>query len=560
MIVPPPAWRPILAAMSDHVRGDGPALLRAIGARLPDLRLLTDAADRESYRRDETAYLAAGLPLAVALPTNTGEVAELVRLCGERDVPIVPRGAGSGLSGGAAGIEGALTIAFTRMTSILEIDRDNLTVTTQPGIINAQLKAAVAAEGLFYAPDPASYEMCTIGGNLGTNAGGLCCVKYGVTRDAVLGLEVVMADATVLRLGGKNVKDVAGYGLIPLLVGSQGTLGLMTEATLRLRPAPPPRATMLAFFPSLESAGEAVAGMTAAGLGPVTLELMDGFTIRAVDDVHRLGLDRDAAAMLLVESDLPGGAAASEIDAAEPICNAAGATLVVRAADPQEADWLRQGRRLAFRALEHLGVARMEDVGVPRSRVPEMLRAIEAIGERHQLTIGTFGHAGDGNLHPTFVLDRNEDEATSVPRLEAARNDLYEAALALGGTVTGEHGIGVARRDWLVRQRGEDAVAVMRAIKHALDPHGAPESRTDARLNRAAAAPGRASAVGVDFAQEADDRPDAVGPVGDDRLDRARRRPARREERDARVVALELDRVAAGGQPEPEAIPPVVVR
>ncbi|HEY6571669.1 MAG TPA: FAD-linked oxidase C-terminal domain-containing protein, partial [Candidatus Limnocylindrales bacterium] len=274
----------------------------------------------------------------------------------------------------------------------------------------------------------------------------------------------------VLRLGGKNVKDVAGYGLIPLLVGSQGTLGLITEATLRLRPTPPPRATMLAFFPSLEAAGEAVAGMTAAGLGPVTLELMDGFTIRAVDDVHKLGLDRDAAAMLLVESDLPGGAAASEMDAAEPICEAAGATLVVRAADPQEADWLRQGRRLAFRALEHLGVARMEDVGVPRSRVPEMLREIETIGERHRLTIGTFGHAGDGNLHPTFVLDRNEDEAASVPRLEAARNDLYEAALALGGTVTGEHGIGVARRDWLVRQRGEDAVAVMRAIKHALDP------------------------------------------------------------------------------------------
>ena len=408
----------------------------------------------------------------MALPTTTAEVAELVRLCGEHDVPIVPRGAGSGLSGGAAGIEGALTIAFTRMTSILEIDRDNLTVTTQPGIINADLKKAVAAEGLFYAPDPASYEMCTIGGNLGTNAGGLCCVKYGVTRDAVLGLEVVMADATVLRLGGKNVKDVAGYGLIPLLVGSQGTLGLITDATLRLRPTPPPRATMLAFFSSLDAAGQAVAGMTAAGLGPVTLELMDGFTIRAVDDVHKLGLDRDAAAMLLVESDLPGGAATSEMDAAEPICEAAGATLVVRAADPQEADWLRQGRRLAFRALEHLGVARMEDVGVPRSRVPEMLRAIEEIGVRHRLTIGTFGHAGDGNLHPTFVLDRNEDEAASVPRLEAARNDLYEAALALGGTVTGEHGIGVARRDWLVRQRGEDAVAVMRAIKHALDPQG----------------------------------------------------------------------------------------
>jgi glycolate dehydrogenase FAD-linked subunit len=458
------------AEVSDTVRGDGEGLLRAIAGRLPDLRLLTDVADRESYRRDETAYLPAGLPLAVALPADTSQVAELVRLCGEHDVPIVPRGAGTGLSGGAAGIEGALTVAFTRMQRVLEIDHENLTVTTQPGVINADLKQAVAAEGLFYAPDPASYEMCTIGGNLGTNAGGLCCVKYGVTRDAVLGLEVVMADATVLRLGGKNVKDVAGYGLIPLLVGSQGTLGLITEATLRLRPAPPPRATLLAFFPSLEAAGQAVAGLTAAGLGPVTLELMDQYTIRAVDDVHKLGLDRDAAAMLLVESDLPGNAAAAEIDAAEAVCEGAGATLVVRAADPQEADWLRQGRRLAFRALEHLGTARMEDVGVPRSRVPEMLLEIEAIAERHQLACGTFGHAGDGNLHPTFVLDRGEAEAASVERLEAAREELYAAALALGGTVTGEHGIGAARRDWLVRQRGPEAVGVMRAIKRALDP------------------------------------------------------------------------------------------
>jgi glycolate oxidase len=459
------------AATPTAVRGDGLGLLRAIASRLPAVRLLDDPADREAYRRDETAYLAAGLPLAVALPTETSEVVELVRLCGEFDVPIVPRGAGTGLSGAAAGIEGALTIAFTRMDRIHEIDGDNLTVTTQPGVVNARLKAAVAERGLFYAPDPASYEQCTIGGNLGTNAGGLCCVKYGVTRDAVLGLEVVMADGALLRLGGKNVKDVAGYGLIPLLVGSQGTLGIVTEAILRLRPAPPPRSTLIAFFPSLESAGRAVAGLTTAGLGPVTLELMDRFTIRAVDDVHRLGLDRDAAAMLLVESDLPGDAAVAEMDAAVPVCEAAGATSVVRAQDAQEADWLRQGRRLAFRALEHVGVARMEDVGVPRSRVPEMLAEIEAIAARNRIAVGTFGHAGDGNLHPTFVLDRDEGDA-AVPRLDAARSELYEAALRLGGTVTGEHGIGVARRDWLVRQRGPEAVEVMRSIKRALDPRG----------------------------------------------------------------------------------------
>lgn len=452
------------------VRGDGPGLLRAIAARLPGMRLLTDAVDRESYRRDETAYLATGLPLAVALPETTEQVAEIVRLCGEHDVPIVPRGAGTGLSGGAAGIEGALTVAFTRMNRVLEIDHENLVVVTQPGVVNADLKKAVAAEGLFYAPDPASYETCTIGGNLGTNAGGLCCVKYGVTRDAVLGLEVVMADASVLRLGGRTVKDVAGYGLIPLLVGSQGTLGLVTEATLRLRAAPPPRATLLAFFASLEAAGDAVARITRAGIVPVTLELMDRTTICAVDDVHHLGLDRDAAAMLLVESDLPRTSAEAEVDAAEAACTAVGARLVMRARDAAEAEWLREGRRLAFRALEAQGVARMEDVGVPRSRVPELLRAIQAVAEHHAIPIGTFGHAGDGNLHPTFILGRDEPAEIAAARLHAAQAELFAAAIALGGTVTGEHGIGVARRDWLVRQRGEPAVAAMRAIKQALDP------------------------------------------------------------------------------------------
>src|SRR6187431_3334653 len=334
------------------------AFVDAIQARLPDLRVLTDRVDRESYRRDETPFLPAGLPGAVALPPSTDEVAALVRLCGEFDVPIVPRGAGSGLSGGATGIDGALTIAFTAMDRIIEIDAPNLCVVTQPGIINARLKAAVAEHGLFYAPDPASFEMCSIGGNLGTNAGGLCCVKYGQTRDAVLSLEVVMADGAVIRTGGKNIKDVAGYSLTHLFVGSQGTLAITTEATLKLRPAPPPRLTMLAFFPTLESAGDAVAGIAAAGLLPVTLELLDRFTIAAVDDMNNLGLDRTAAAMLMIESDMPGAAAADELERAEVACRIAGATGVVRAADAQEADWLRQARRAAHYALERLGEVR----------------------------------------------------------------------------------------------------------------------------------------------------------------------------------------------------------
>ena len=246
-------------------RRAGAAYLADVRAALPDLRLLTDEIDRESYRRDETAYLEPPLPIAVALPTTTAEVAELVRLAAAHRVPVVPRGAGTGLSGGAVGVEGGITIAFTRMDRVLEIDRENLVVVTQPGIVNADLKKAVAAEGLFYAPDPASYETCTIGGNLGTNAGGLCCIKYGVTRDSVVGLEIVRADGSVVRLGGRTTKDVAGYGLIPLIVGSQGTLAVITEATLRLRPTPPPKQTLIAFFPSLDAAGRAVVGAVRGG-------------------------------------------------------------------------------------------------------------------------------------------------------------------------------------------------------------------------------------------------------------------------------------------------------
>lgn len=446
------------------------ALLTAATAAFPGLRLLTDVLDRESYRRDETAYLEAGLPGAVALPATTEDVAGLLRLASKHRVAVVPRGAGTGLSGGAAGIDGALTIALTRMNRILEIDPANLCVVTQPGVINADLKAAVAAEGLFYAPDPASYETCSIGGNLGTNAGGLCCVKYGQTRDAVLSLEVVLADGTVIRTGGRNVKDVAGYSLTHLFVGSQGTLGIITEATLRLRVAPPPRATLLAFFDSLEAAGEAVAAIMAAGIQPVTLELMDRETILAVEDLNHLGLDVTAAAMLMVESDAPGAGAAEELNRAEAACVGCAGRSIVRAADARESDWLRQARRLALRALERQGTVRMEDVGVPRARVPELLRAIERITRAHGVRCATFGHAGDGNLHPNLIFDR--DDPAAAERTRRVRDEIFRAALDLGGTVTAEHGIGVARREWLPIQRGEGAMAVMRSIKAALDPQG----------------------------------------------------------------------------------------
>jgi glycolate oxidase len=448
----------------------GQAFLRAIRAALPDVRLTEDPADLEAHRRDETAYVDPPPPLAVAFPASTAEVAGIVRLAAAHRVPLVPRGAGTSLSGGSIAVEGGLTVSLMRLNRILEIDPENRAVVVQPGVVNADLKAAVAEHGLFYAPDPASYETCTIGGNLATNSGGLCCVKYGVTRDAVLGLEVVLADGAVIRTGGRNVKDVAGYDLAGLFVGSMGTLGIVTEATLRLIPMPAPKQTLLAFFGTIEASGEAVAGIVRDGVQPCTLELMDAFTIRAVNAAYKLGLDEDAAAMLLVESDLPGTAAADELDRAERACAAAGAGLLVRARDAAEADMLRQGRRMAHWALDAMGVSRMEDVVVPRSRVPALLHAIHEIGERRGLRIGVFGHAGDGNLHPSFVFDR--DDPSGATRLHEAQQDLFRATLALGGSVTGEHGIGVAKRAWLEPTRGPDAVRVMRAIKAALDPLG----------------------------------------------------------------------------------------
>jgi glycolate oxidase len=446
------------------------AVLDAIGMALPGARILTDASDVEAFRWDETEYMHPGRPLAVVFPRDTSEVSALVRICAEERIAIVPRGAGSGLSGGAIAVEGAITIVMTQMDRILEIDEDDLLVVTQPGILNAALGRAVAEHGLFYPPDPASYEICSIGGNLAENSGGLRCVKYGVTRDYVLGLEVVLADGSIIRTGGRNAKDVMGYDLTHLFIGSEGTLGIITEATLRLRPMPAPKLTLLAFFPSVAAAGDAVSRMTRGGLVPVTLELLDNFTIRAVDTALRVGLEQDAGAMLMIESDAGGAAAEAELDAAAAASEAASATSIVRSADPTEADWLREARRKAHWSLEQAGVARMEDVGVPRSRVAQLLSIIETLSAAHGMRVGVFGHAGDGNFHPTFVMDR--DDPLAEARINAVRTDLFREVLALGGTISGEHGTGVAKRGYLEQQRGARSVAVMKSVKAALDPLG----------------------------------------------------------------------------------------
>jgi glycolate oxidase len=424
----------------------------------------------ESYRADQAApgLLAAGVPAAVARPRTTAEVQAAVVAAARYGVPVVTRGAGSGLSGGANAIDGCLVVCTERMVQVVEVDAPSLLATVQPGVVNADLGAVVAQEALWYAPDPASYEQSTIGGNVATNAGGLCCVKYGVTRDAVLGLEVVLADGRAVRLGRRTRKGVAGYDLVSLLCGSEGTLGIVTEATVRLLPRPAPSATLAASFASVGDAGRAIGRITREA-SPSVLELMDRTTIRAVEAMAPQGLDDDLAALVFARSDLPGAAAREEVERLGAWCEEAGATLVVTSDEQAEGRMLMQARRLAYPALERQGATLLDDVGVPLGRIPELLEGVERIGERHALTIGTFGHAGDGNMHPTIVYDRRDED--QIARARAAFADIVALALELGGTVTGEHGVGLLKVDVLRDELG-GAHAVHRAIKDALDPTG----------------------------------------------------------------------------------------
>jgi glycolate oxidase len=409
----------------------------------------------------------AGIPLAAVHPRSTAEVADVVALAARHGVSIVPRGAGSGLAGGANAVDGGVVLSLTAMDAIVAIDTDDLTATVQPGVLNVKLSQAVQKAGLWYPPDPASWEISTIGGNLATNAGGLCCVKYGVTRDAVLGLEVVLADGTVTRVGRTTVKGVAGYDLVGLLVGSEGTLGIITEATLRLRPSPPPSVTLVATFPSLAGAGDAISA-TVRATSPSLLELLDNTTIRAIERWKRMDLNLDAEALLVAQSDLAGEQGRQEIATIERVCCEAGADLVVTTDDPQESELLLAARRLAYPALEQLGTTLLDDVAVPRSLVTRMVGEVARIAERHGVLIGTFGHAGDGNLHPTIVYDAAD--AAQVAAAAAAFDDLVAAALELGGTVTGEHGVGLLKRDHLATELGPVALCLHRAVKDAFDP------------------------------------------------------------------------------------------
>jgi glycolate oxidase len=438
-------------------------------ARLPPGAVATDPQVMSAYRRDAADIVPAGEPAALVRARSTEEVSITLAWADANGVSVVPRGAGTGLSGGANAIDGCIVLSLERMTAIRAIDPRERTAEVEAGVITAEVGRAAAGHGLFYPPDPSSFEVCTIGGNLATNAGGMRCVKYGVTRDSVLGMEVVLADGRVLTTGGRTRKNVAGYDLTSLLVGSEGTLGVITSATLRLRPAPPvPPITFVATFRSLPAIGEAVDAIQSSGITPSLLELLDQVMINAIEDYKRLDLDRSAAGLLIGQAD--GAAADADVDAMMRHCTSAGADLVVRATDAHESDLLLEARRLAGTAIMAKGPTVIEDVGVPPGHLATMLAEIQAISAASGITIATTGHAGDGNLHPILLLPSLADADVSAAM--AVAQEVCAVARSLGGTITGEHGVGVLKRGWLHEQLDEVSLAVHRAVKAALDPKG----------------------------------------------------------------------------------------
>jgi glycolate oxidase len=411
------------------------------------------------------------LPDVVVFPTASEHIVKIVNFAREESLPIVPRGSGTGLSGGSVAAKGGIVLCMTRMNRILEIDEENLTATAQAGVVTLDFFNAVMAKGLFYPPDPGSQKVSTLGGNIAEDAGGLRGLKYGVTRDYVMALAGVFGDGSTFSTGGKSVKDVAGYALKDLLIGSEGTLGIVTEATFSLIPPPQARRTLLAYFSDTRTAGEAVASIIAAKIIPSTLEIMDNATIRCVEGFAKIGLPLEMAALLLIEVDGHPAVVAEEADGVKAVLHKVGAAEIQEATDAERAAQLAAARRTALSALARVSpTTLLEDATVPRSRLAETFDEIERLTEKFQLKVGTFGHAGDGNLHPTVLCDeRDRDE---MERAHAFYNELYDKVLAWGGTVSGEHGIGLAKIDYLERQIGAGGVEVMRRIKRSFDPGG----------------------------------------------------------------------------------------
>ncbi|WP_373312898.1 FAD-binding oxidoreductase [Streptomyces vinaceus] len=459
-----------------------PRLHASLLEGLPAEALLTDPGVTASYATDMAAFCAAGTPAAVALPRTVEQVQHVLRTATALRVPVVPQGARTGLSGAANASDGCILLSLVKMDRILEINTVDRTAVVEPGVVNAVLSRAVADRGLFYPPDPSSWEQCTIGGNIGTGSGGLCCVKYGVTAEYVLGLDVVLADGRLLRTGRRTAKGVAGYDLTRLFVGSEGSLGVVVGAVLALRPAPPRQLALAAEFPSAAAACAAVCAVMEAGLTPSLLELMDRTTVRAVNALGRggppcssgaeslgEGLPETTEALLLAAFDTPH--APEELAAVGELCRAAGATAVVPAEDEAESEMLLKARRMSLTALDALRPATMiDDVCVPRSRLAEMLDGTAAIARAYDLLIGVCAHAGDGNTHPVVCFDPADEDETR--RARESFDEIMALGLSLGGTITGEHGVGVLKKEWLARELGPVGLEMQRAVKRAFDPLG----------------------------------------------------------------------------------------
>jgi len=434
---------------------------------------------QENYQDSKTSLLSysydatpgfQSFPDAVISPRNKHEVADIVKLCNQHKIPIVPRGSGTNLSAGTTPLYGGIVLLMKHFNKILEIDEENLTVRTQPGVITQTLIEAVEEKGFFYPPDPSSMKISQIGGNINENSGGLRGLKYGVTRDYVMGLEVVLPNGEIIKTGGKLAKDVAGYDLTRLLVGSEGTLGIVTEATLKLIPKPETKKTMLVLYQNLDAAAKSVSAIIANRIIPATLEFLDQPTLKAVEDFAQIGLPTDVKAVLIIEQDGPIEIVEQDMDRIAKICKENQAIEVTLAKSSEDAEALTTARRAALSALARLRPTTiLEDATVPRSEIAKMVSAIEEIARRNQVTICTFGHAGDGNLHPTCLTDIRDKQ--EMERVEKAFEEIFHKAIELGGTITGEHGVGAMKLPYLHLKVGEAGIDLMRNIKLAFDPN-----------------------------------------------------------------------------------------
>ncbi|GEL78576.1 glycolate oxidase subunit GlcD [Tenuibacillus multivorans] len=393
-----------------------------------------------------------------------------MKLCQKHGLPIVPRGSGTNLAAGTTPSQGGVVLIFRNMNDIVELDEENLALTVQPGVLTEEIHQYVEEQGLFYPPDPSSGKISTIGGNISENSGGLRGLKYGVTKDYILALEVVLPNGDIVRTGGKLAKDVAGYDLKSLLVGSEGTLGIVTEATLKLIPKPFYKETMLAVYESLEDAAETVSAILANRIIPATLEFMDQGTIQVVEGYKQIGLPTDCEAILLIEQDGPKEIVEQDIEKMYSICKEYGALSLSKAVTEQEAEELTRARKDALSCLAYLSPTTiLEDATVPRSKIAPMVREIKKVADKYDVRIHTFGHAGDGNLHPTCATDARDKE--EMARVEEAFAEIFQIAVDMGGTITGEHGVGEMKAPYLEWKVGELGIEIMKAIKQAIDPN-----------------------------------------------------------------------------------------